>query len=60
MLTTLVQFSDEFEANGRTFNDGDDPFWQAVDIWYGVTMDLEVGISLSRDTSTLTNEKSVV
>lgn len=36
-------FSDEFNTDGRTFYDGDDPFFQAVDIWYGATMDLEVG-----------------
>lgn len=34
-------FSDEFNTDGRTFYDGDDPFFQAVDIWYGVTQDLE-------------------
>ena len=27
---------------GRTFYDEDDPFFQAVDLWYGVTMDKEV------------------
>lgn len=30
---------------GRTFYDEDDPFFQAVDLWYGVTMDKEVCIS---------------
>ncbi|KAK2753132.1 hypothetical protein FQN55_005092 [Onygenales sp. PD_40] len=34
-------FSDEFNKDGRTFYDEDDPFFQAVDIWYGVTQDLE-------------------
>ncbi|KAH8730528.1 beta-glucan synthesis-associated protein SKN1 [Phaeosphaeriaceae sp. PMI808] len=34
-------FSDEFNKDGRTFYDGDDPFFQAVDIWYGATQDLE-------------------
>ncbi|KAI9042891.1 SKN1/KRE6 family beta-glucan synthesis-associated protein [Aspergillus affinis] len=34
-------FSDEFNTPGRTFYDGDDPYYQAVDIWYGVTQDLE-------------------
>jgi beta-glucanase (GH16 family) len=34
-------FSDEFETPGRTFYPGDDPFWEAVDLWYGVTGDLE-------------------
>ena len=29
---------------GRTFYDEDDPFFQAVDLWYGVTMDKEVCI----------------
>lgn len=36
-----IVFSDEFETEGRTFWPGDDPFWEAVDIWYGVTGDLE-------------------
>ncbi|CRG89002.1 Beta-glucan synthesis-associated protein SKN1 [Talaromyces islandicus] len=34
-------FSDEFNVPGRTFYDGDDPFFQGVDLWYGVTQDLE-------------------
>lgn len=34
-------FSDEFNVEGRTFWPGDDPFWTAVDIWYGVTGDKE-------------------
>ncbi|TVY26618.1 putative beta-glucan synthesis-associated protein [Lachnellula hyalina] len=34
-------FSDEFNTDGRTFYDGDDPFFQAMDIWYGVTQDIE-------------------
>lgn len=34
-------FSDEFNKPGRTFYDGDDPYFQGVDIWYGVTQDLE-------------------
>lgn len=38
----VLVFSDEFNTDGRTFYDGDDPFFQAVDIWYGATMDLEV------------------
>ncbi|KAL7424322.1 hypothetical protein Q5752_000004 [Cryptotrichosporon argae] len=37
---TLV-FSDEFNKDGRTFYDGDDPFWTAVDIHYWPTGDLE-------------------
>ncbi|RMZ90701.1 hypothetical protein DV736_g2075, partial [Chaetothyriales sp. CBS 134916] len=39
--TWHLAFSDEFSTPGRTFYDGDDPFWQAVDLWYGVTKDLE-------------------
>jgi len=27
-------FSDEFNVDGRTFWPGDDPFWEAVDLWY--------------------------
>ncbi|KAF8649109.1 hypothetical protein AX16_006007 [Volvariella volvacea WC 439] len=34
-------FSDEFNTPGRTFYPGDDPFWEAVDLWYGATGDLE-------------------
>ena len=39
---TLQQFSDEFNKDGRTFYAGDDPFFTAVDLWYGVTQDMEV------------------
>lgn len=34
-------FSDEFNTPGRTFWPGDDPYWEAVDIWYGATFDFE-------------------
>ena len=34
-------FSDEFEVDGRTFWPGDDPFWEAVDLWYSGTGDYE-------------------
>jgi len=34
-------FSDEFNEDGRTFFPGDDPFWEAVDIHYWQTRDLE-------------------
>ena len=34
-------FSDEFNIDGRTFYPGDDPFWEASDIWYGSTADQE-------------------
>ncbi|ETS60660.1 hypothetical protein PaG_04556 [Moesziomyces aphidis] len=34
-------FSDEFEKDGRTFWPGDDPFWEAVDLWYSGTGDYE-------------------
>lgn len=34
-------FSDEFETDGRTFYPGDDPFWEAANLWYGSTNDLE-------------------
>ena len=40
--TMTLAFSDEFETDGRTFYDGDDPYFQGVDLWYGVTQDLEV------------------
>ena len=34
-------YSDEFNTDGRTFYPGDDPYFTAVDLWYGVTQDLE-------------------
>ncbi|GLB38241.1 putative beta-glucan synthesis-associated protein (SKN1) [Lyophyllum shimeji] len=34
-------FSDEFNTDGRTFYPGDDPFWEAVDLHYWPTGDLE-------------------
>ncbi|CAR27275.1 hypothetical protein ZYGR_0I05490 [Zygosaccharomyces rouxii] len=34
-------FSDEFNAEGRTFYDGEDQFWTAVDLNYDATHDLE-------------------
>ncbi|EIW78281.1 glycoside hydrolase family 16 protein [Coniophora puteana RWD-64-598 SS2] len=34
-------FSDEFETPGRTFWPGDDPYWEAVDLHYWQTNDLE-------------------
>jgi hypothetical protein len=33
-------FSDEFNQDGRTFYPGDDPFWEASELWYGQTEDL--------------------
>ncbi|KAL0576050.1 hypothetical protein V5O48_005931 [Marasmius crinis-equi] len=34
-------FSDEFNENGRTFYPGDDPYWEAADLHYWPTGDLE-------------------
>jgi len=34
-------FSDEFNTEGRTFYPGDDPYWEAVDMHYFQTGDLE-------------------
>lgn len=34
-------FSDEFNVDGRTFYPGDDPFWEAVDLHYWPTVDIE-------------------
>lgn len=34
-------FSDEFNEDGRTFYEGDDPFWQAEDLHYWATNNLE-------------------
>ncbi|TFK62967.1 glycoside hydrolase family 16 protein [Pluteus cervinus] len=37
----VLVFSDEFEQEGRTFYPGDDPYWEAVDLHYWGTGDLE-------------------
>ncbi|KAG0141298.1 hypothetical protein CROQUDRAFT_51909 [Cronartium quercuum f. sp. fusiforme G11] len=34
-------FSDEFNQDGRTFWPGDDPYWEAVDLHYWATANLE-------------------
>jgi hypothetical protein len=34
-------FSDEFNQDGRSFYPGDDPFWEASELLYGQTRDLE-------------------
>ncbi|KAK9893265.1 glycoside hydrolase family 16 protein [Cystobasidium minutum MCA 4210] len=34
-------FSDEFNTDGRTFKEGDDPFWTAADMHYKATKNLE-------------------
>lgn len=34
-------FSDEFNQDNRTFWPGDDPYWEAVDLYYWPTVDLE-------------------
>ncbi|KAF5329451.1 hypothetical protein D9619_009169 [Psilocybe cf. subviscida] len=39
--TFQLVFSDEFNADGRSFYPGDDPFWEAVDLHYWGTVDLE-------------------
>ncbi|EED80246.1 predicted protein [Postia placenta Mad-698-R] len=36
----VLVFSDEFNTDGRSFP-GDDPYWEAADLWYGATNDLE-------------------
>lgn len=40
----VLVFSDEFNTDGRSFYDGDDSFFTAVDIWYGATQDLEASL----------------
>ncbi|KAF8500951.1 glycoside hydrolase family 16 protein [Russula emetica] len=39
--TWNLVFSDEFNQDGRTFWPGDDPYWEAVDLHYWPTGDLE-------------------
>lgn len=37
----VLVFSDEFNTDGRSFYPGDDPFWEAVDLHYWQTGDME-------------------
>ncbi|PFH45640.1 glycoside hydrolase family 16 protein [Amanita thiersii Skay4041] len=37
----VLVFSDEFNTDGRSFYPGDDPYWEAVDLHYWGTNDLE-------------------
>jgi beta-glucan synthesis-associated protein KRE6 len=37
----VLVFSDEFNTDNRSFYPGDDPFWEAVDLHYWGTNDLE-------------------
>ncbi|KAH9942349.1 glycoside hydrolase family 16 protein [Epithele typhae] len=39
--TWELVFSDEFNTDGRTFYPGDDPYWEAVDLHYWQTGNLE-------------------
>lgn len=39
--TYNIVFSDEFNRDGRTFYPGDDPYWEAVDLHYWPTGDVE-------------------
>ena len=39
--TYELVFSDEFNTPGRTFYPGDDPYWEAVDLHYWATNNLE-------------------
>lgn len=39
--TLQLVFSDEFNTDGRTFYPGDDPYWEAVDLHYWQTKNLE-------------------
>lgn len=41
-------FSDEFNTDGRSFYSGDDPYWEAVDMHYWSTNDLEWYLVLLR------------
>lgn len=40
----VLVFSDEFNQDGRTFYPGDDPFWEAVDLHYWVTVSTRNGV----------------
>lgn len=55
-----AQFSDEFNKDGRTFYPGDDPYFTAVDLWYGVTQDMEVGYDFQKSSSQRAYKTQVV
>jgi hypothetical protein len=38
--TMRLVFSDEFNIDGRTFYPGDDPYWEAVDLHYWVSLNI--------------------
>ncbi|KAF8222139.1 glycoside hydrolase family 16 protein, partial [Tricholoma matsutake] len=40
-LKLQLVFSDEFNTDGRTFYPGDDPYWEAVDLHYWATNNVE-------------------
>ena len=39
--TYQLVFSDEFNNAGRTFNAGDDPFWEAVNLFDSKSVDMQ-------------------
>ena len=41
-------FSDEFNVDGRTFYPGDDPYWEAVDLYYWQTVSIYLPTSPGR------------
>lgn len=59
----VLVFSDEFNVDGRSFYPGDDPFWEAVDLHYWGTNDLEwydpAGASTRGGALRLTLEKAL-
>lgn len=36
----ILVFSDEFNTDGRSFYPGDDPYWEAEDMHYWVSLNL--------------------
>jgi hypothetical protein len=44
----VLVFSDEFNQDGRTFYPGDDPFWEAVDLHYWVTVSDQISVYLAK------------
>lgn len=41
-------FSDEFNEDGRSFYPGDDPYWEAVDLWYWGTVSGWLPVAFAR------------
>jgi hypothetical protein len=46
----ILVFSDEFNTDGRSFYPGDDPYWEAADLHYWVSLLINRDIVLQDNT----------